>query len=102
MTEVKINTRYISVGANRYAAASDWGEDGLVAFGADSNVCLWNTHNSSGISRILSGHTAHVRAVRFLPKISDEKTIYIATGGDDHNLRIWLLDTATGDASCNH
>lgn len=37
-----VSTRYLSAGANRYAAAADWGDDGLVAFGADINVCLWN------------------------------------------------------------
>lgn len=44
MSEIgaSVNTRYLSTGANRYAAAADWGEDGLVAFGADTNVCLWN------------------------------------------------------------
>jgi len=42
MTEADIDTRYLSAGANRYAAIADWSEDGLVAFGADVNVCLWN------------------------------------------------------------
>lgn len=42
MTETAIDPRYLSAGANRYAAAADWAENGLVAFGADINVCLWN------------------------------------------------------------
>jgi len=37
-----VESRYLSAGANRYAAAADWSDDGLVAFGADSNVCLWD------------------------------------------------------------
>jgi hypothetical protein len=37
-----VESRYLSAGANRYAAAADWSEDGLVAFGSDSNVCLWD------------------------------------------------------------
>ncbi|KAK0652242.1 RNA polymerase II elongator-like protein [Cercophora newfieldiana] len=102
MTEVKIDTRYLSAGANRYAAAADWGEDGLVAFGADSNVCLWNPREDAnkGIARILNGHTAHVRAVKFLSRFPDEKTTYIVTGGDDHSLRVWALNTEAGHASC--
>lgn len=44
--EATVDTRYLSAGANRYSAVADWGEygndDGLVAFGADTNVCLWN------------------------------------------------------------
>ena len=42
MAETIVESRYLSAGANRYAAAADWGEDGLVAFGSDSNVCLWD------------------------------------------------------------
>jgi len=51
MTEVEatVDTRYLSAGANRYSAVADWGvggkggnDDALMAFGADSNVCLWN------------------------------------------------------------
>jgi len=102
MTEVHIDARYLSAGANRYAAASDWGDDGLVAFGADSNVCLWNPSDSKGITRILSGHAGHVRAVKFLPRSSDEKVTYIVTGGDDHSFKIWALDTETGAVSCLH
>jgi hypothetical protein len=42
MAEGVVESRYLSAGANRYAAAADWGEDGLVAFGSDANVCLWD------------------------------------------------------------
>jgi elongator complex protein 2 len=42
MADEMIKSRYLSAGANRYAAAADWSEDGLVAFGSDSNVCLWD------------------------------------------------------------
>jgi elongator complex protein 2 len=42
MADEMIESRYLSAGANRYAAAADWSEDGLVAFGSDSNVCLWD------------------------------------------------------------
>lgn len=41
MAEAVVDSRYLSAGANRHAAAADWGEDGLVAFGSDTNVCLW-------------------------------------------------------------
>lgn len=32
---------YLSTGANRQTAVSDWGRGGLIAFGADVNVALW-------------------------------------------------------------
>ncbi|KAL2258572.1 hypothetical protein VTK26DRAFT_8072 [Humicola hyalothermophila] len=98
--EAVVESRYLSAGANRYAAAADWSEDGLVAFGSDTNVCLWDPADRKGISRILSGHTAHVRAVKFLPRFEGEKSLHLATGGDDKELRIWAIDLDTGDASC--
>ena len=41
MNEVEVGIEYLSVGANRQTAVADWNEDGLVAFGADSNIALW-------------------------------------------------------------
>jgi elongator complex protein 2 len=38
-----ITTEYISVGGNRHPAAADWDVQlGVLAFGADNNVALWN------------------------------------------------------------
>ncbi|KXX77568.1 Elongator complex protein 2 [Madurella mycetomatis] len=100
MAEAVVDSCYLSAGANRHAAAADWGEDGLVAFGSDTNVCLWNPAESRGVSNILSGHTAHVRAVRFLPRLEGDKYIHLVTGGDDTALRLWAIDSETGNASC--
>lgn len=41
MNEVEVGIDYLSVGANRHTAVADWNEDGIVAFGADSNIALW-------------------------------------------------------------
>ncbi|KAL2196241.1 WD40-repeat-containing domain protein [Corynascus similis CBS 632.67] len=100
MADAVVESRYLSAGANRYAAASDWGENGLVAFGFDTNVCLWDPTDSRGISHILSGHTAHVRAVKFLPRDGGAKTDYLVTGGDDKQLRLWAVDSETRTAAC--
>jgi elongator complex protein 2 len=32
---------YLSAGANRQTGVADWNQDGTLAFGADSNICLW-------------------------------------------------------------
>ncbi|KAL2127295.1 hypothetical protein VTI74DRAFT_10952 [Chaetomium olivicolor] len=100
MAELVVESRYLSAGANRYAAAADWGDNGLVAFGSDTNVCLWDPADSRGISHILSGHTAHVRAVRFLPRNEGENVVLLVTGGDDKQLRLWAIDSETATASC--
>lgn len=32
---------YLSAGANRQTGVADWNQDGTLAFGANSNICLW-------------------------------------------------------------
>jgi elongator complex protein 2 len=41
MDEANIGIEYLSAGANRHTAVADWSENGVVAFGADSNIALW-------------------------------------------------------------
>lgn len=56
-----ISTEYLSTGANRQTAVADWSSDGLVAFGADNNVALWEpTVGPLGQS---SQHGPQIRAV---------------------------------------
>lgn len=45
MASASVTLDYISVGGNRHPAAADWdrGESGLVAFGADNNIALWDS-----------------------------------------------------------
>ncbi len=41
MTDVKLD--YISVGGNRHPTSADWDtQSGVLAFGADNNIALWN------------------------------------------------------------
>lgn len=47
---VRVATEYISVGGNRHPGAADWDvRSGLLAFGADNNVALWDP--SVGVSK---------------------------------------------------
>ncbi|KAK4204272.1 putative Elongator complex protein 2 [Triangularia verruculosa] len=96
---IRVNSSYLAAGANRYSAASDWSAEGVVAFGSDANVCLWNPENPKGISSVLSQHTGHVKAVKFLPRLeSDDKTILIS-GGDDKVVRAWSVNAQDATAS---
>jgi len=38
--------------------------------------------------------------VKFLPKFDDEDGNFLATGGDDHSLRIWTLNPESGAVAC--
>ncbi|KAI1076300.1 WD40 repeat-like protein [Whalleya microplaca] len=101
MDESRIRIEYLSAGANRHTAVADWSEDGVVAFGADSNIALWKPHGGSprGIISLLSGHKEVVKAVKFFPKLEGETTTYLLSGADDQCLKIWAL-SADGAASC--
>lgn len=49
---VAITTDYISAGGNRHPGAADWDvETGVLAFGADNNVALWDPLVSSTQNR---------------------------------------------------
>ncbi|KAI5862756.1 RNA polymerase II Elongator subunit [Durotheca rogersii] len=93
MGDCRVAVEYLSAGANRHTAVADWSPDGLVAFGAGSNVALWRPHGSRprGITSLLSGHKDVVKAVSFLPALDGESRTYLLTGADDQCLRIWVL-----------
>ncbi|KAI1351785.1 WD40-repeat-containing domain protein [Xylaria sp. FL0043] len=104
-----IEVEYLSVGANRHTAVADWSRDGLVAFGADSNVALWRPHDTQprGVTSLLSGHKDTVKAVKFLPRSegegeseSAEQKTYLLSGADDHCLKIWSLSPDGGAIEC--
>ena len=53
---MEVEIGYLSAGANRQTGVADWNQDGTLAFGADSNICLWRPtvtiiQSSSSIKR---------------------------------------------------
>ncbi|KAI5924274.1 RNA polymerase II Elongator subunit [Camillea tinctor] len=103
MHEDSLTIEYLSAGANRHTAVADWSEDGIVAFGADSNIALWRPHGPAprGVTSLLSGHKEAVKAVKFLPKtVGDSSPTYLLSGADDHCLKIWALAAPDGAATC--
>ncbi|TGJ82275.1 hypothetical protein E0Z10_g6510 [Xylaria hypoxylon] len=105
MDEEKTQIEYLSVGANRHTAVADWSQDGLVAFGADSNIALWRPHGSQprGVTSLWPGHKDTVKAIKFLSRSEgedDEQTSYLLSGADDHCLKIWSLSPDGGIAGC--
>ncbi|KAK1760479.1 Elongator complex protein 2 [Echria macrotheca] len=83
---------YISAGANNHPQAADWGDQGVVAFGSDRNVCLWYPQDPAGVTQILRGHHAHVRAVRFIPRLSYANITHLVTAGEEGSVFWWCLD----------
>lgn len=106
-----VSAQYLSTGANRQTSIADWSRDGLVAFGADSNVALWEPAVSierleirdmgleltciskadppRGVTRLLSGHQDTVKTVSFLPGAEGDEFTYLLTGSDDRTFALW-------------
>ncbi|RMJ26731.1 hypothetical protein PHISP_02385 [Aspergillus sp. HF37] len=87
---------YISAGGNRHPAAADWDRrSGVLAFGADNNVALWDPRDSShrGVYSLLVGHTDKVSAVRFYTCPTTRSTLLL-TGSVDRTIRVWTPDAA--------
>ncbi|KAG0186400.1 Elongator subunit elp2 [Apophysomyces sp. BC1034] len=89
----KISTEFIAIGANRTTHAAAWGVSGLVAYGADKLVALYNPLdvNSRGVFETLPGHKDRVICVDFVERgqganIAD---VALVSGSADNTARIW-------------
>ena len=88
---------HVATGGNRHPAAADWDKDGsgLLAYGADCNVAIWDPQNSghNGVRSLLYGHKDTVNAVKFFkPVESASWKVVILSGSSDHTLRVWIDD----------
>ncbi|KAJ5083266.1 Elongator complex protein 2 [Penicillium angulare] len=86
-----VSSKYISVGGNRHPEAADWDvQSGILAFGADNNVALWDpldkTHR--GVHSLLVGHSDKVSAVKFYTCPSSSAKLLV-TGSVDRTVRVW-------------
>ncbi|KAJ5166493.1 Elongator complex protein 2 [Penicillium canariense] len=86
-----VTTEYISVGGNRHPGAADWDvQSGVLAFGADNNVALWEPLDDShrGVYALLVGHSDKVSVVRFYT-CPASGTKFLLTGSVDRTIRVW-------------
>ncbi|PGH14446.1 hypothetical protein AJ79_03089 [Helicocarpus griseus UAMH5409] len=95
-------TEYISAGGNRHPAAADWDHySGILAFGADNNVALWDPadRNHTGVYALLTGHADKVNAVKFYtlpsPISSSDSCRFLLTGSADRTIRVWQQQPAS-------
>ncbi|KAH6625203.1 RNA polymeras-like protein II Elongator subunit [Boeremia exigua] len=89
---MNVSSEFISIGGNRNPAAADWDVNGsgILAFGADSGIALWDPQDQKlvGVHAVLNGHTKAVNAVKFFPSTSSSVSVLLS-GAADNTIRIW-------------
>ncbi|KAI9885703.1 MAG: hypothetical protein M1823_002519 [Watsoniomyces obsoletus] len=90
----QFQTDFIAVGGNRHPCAAAWDRlSGLVAYGADRNIALWDPLGSDkqGIRALLAGHSDKVNAVAFY-NVASLKEPLILSGSVDKTIRVWRIN----------
>lgn len=83
----------ISVGCNAVTNAVAWSPDGLLAFGANRTIAIYDPSSSFGVHATLIGHTSRVTVVRWFNAHT------ILSGSSDSTVRIWRTQE-DGDWTC--
>ncbi|CAK7268999.1 Elongator subunit elp2 [Sporothrix epigloea] len=82
---------YLSAGANRQTAASDWATDGTLCYGAGRNLAVWRPAEEMGLRQLLRGHHDEIKAVKYLKWDDSTKSSLFVSGGDDKCLMLWAI-----------
>ncbi|KAI9317414.1 WD40-repeat-containing domain protein [Dichotomocladium elegans] len=94
----RISREYISIGCNRTTHAASWGVSGLVAFGANHLVALYNPldDRNTGIQETLPGHTNRVICVEFVERGHENKLedVALISGSADKTAKVWKKNAA--------
>ncbi|XP_011181582.2 elongator complex protein 2 [Zeugodacus cucurbitae] len=97
-TSLKINnsdyTVYASAACNPTPHCADWGDNGLIVFGAHFSVAVVDPNYNGSAKHIATykGHEARVNAVHWLRLPSGEPESYFISGADDCKACIWHFD----------
>ena len=79
----KAGLEYISIGCNCLHGVADWGQSGLVAYGAGHFVALYDV-KARKVTQTLRAHKDRVNVVRWL---NDHE---IVSGSTDGTIIIWV------------
>ncbi|XP_053966015.1 elongator complex protein 2 [Anastrepha ludens] len=87
-------TIYESAGCNPTPHCADWGDNGLIVFGAHHSVAVLDP-NHNGSAKIIStyiGHESRVNTVHWLRLSPSAPETYFISGSDDCYAYIWQFD----------
>ncbi|CAG9464423.1 unnamed protein product [Pedinophyceae sp. YPF-701] len=101
--QVSAVMEHCHAGCNRVVGCVDWGENGLIAYGSESNVHLYDPQDCR-VVRSLPGHAAAITCVKWIASaawqgLNDSSAAILATGSSDGALRLWRVDRR-GASSC--
>ncbi|XP_004533547.1 probable elongator complex protein 2 isoform X1 [Ceratitis capitata] len=87
-------TIYASAGCNPTPHCADWGDNGLIVFGAHNSVAVLdpNYNNSARQIATYTGHEGRVNTVHWLRSSTFQPETYFISGADDSNAIVWKFD----------
>ncbi|XP_055390341.1 elongator complex protein 2 [Condylostylus longicornis] len=97
---MKTENIYTSVACNRTPACLDWGNNGLVVYGACCGICLLNVEfqQSAKIVRTFVKHEKPVNCVKWIRRLNGEKVTNFVSGGSDGLAIMWDI---SDEITCN-
>ncbi|KAI8071807.1 WD40-repeat-containing domain protein [Gongronella butleri] len=86
-----VSSEFIAIGCNSTTNGAAWAPNGLVAFGADKFVALYEPldPDSRGVKETLPGHTARVICVETIEKDDDVEEVVLVSGSADKTAKVW-------------
>jgi len=86
-----VKLEYVSIGCNRTPHALDWGQNGLIAFGACNSVGIYDpqpTESAGQVLFLLNKHIGKVNCVQWNVN-KDSSKIELISGSTDKSICIW-------------
>ncbi|XP_036331221.1 probable elongator complex protein 2 [Rhagoletis pomonella] len=87
-------TIYASAACNPTPHCADWGDNGLILFGAHHSVAVLDPNFNGSAKHVGTyiGHEARVNTVHWLRVSPSEPESYFISGADDCNAYVWQFD----------
>ncbi|XP_023297424.2 probable elongator complex protein 2 [Lucilia cuprina] len=92
---MSVENIYTSIGCNRTTESADWGNNGLIVFGACNAVAIYDPQfkqYSAKITHTYVRHTKRVNTVRWLKSQQQDKEMYCLSGSDDKLAILWNVE----------
>ncbi|XP_005998734.1 elongator complex protein 2 [Latimeria chalumnae] len=86
-----LETCHVACCANRTPHGVSWGRGGFLAFGTCNSIALYHPKKRS-VAATLTGHTARVNCVKWVPKSDCAPETELVSGGSDNRVILWDIE----------